>query len=51
MVLKLQKNNAFLQFFAEVSKKSKAVTVIYVGAPESSRLCLSENGIGYCAMT
>ena len=51
MVLKWQKNSAFLQFFAEVSRKSKAVTVIYVGAPESSSFALSENGTGYCAMT
>ena len=37
MVLKLSKIVSFLQFFANVSKKSKAVMAIYVYASESSR--------------
>ena len=44
------KNCPFLQFFADVSKKSKAVIAIYVYASESSRFALLENGIGYYAM-
>ena len=39
------------QFFVDVSKKSKAITEIYVYASESSRFALLENGIGYYAMT
>ena len=41
----------FLQFFADVSKKSKALIAIYVYASESSRFVVLENGIGYYAMT
>ena len=51
MVLKLSKAVSFLQFFADVSKKSKAVITIYAYASESSRFALLENGIGYYAMT
>ena len=50
MVLKLSKIVSFLQFFADVSKKSKAVIAIYVYVCESSRFALLENGIGYYAM-
>ena len=41
----------FLQFFADVSKKSKAVKAIYVYASESSRFALLRNGVGYYAIT
>ena len=51
MVLKLSKIVSFLQFFADISKKSKAVIAIYIYASESSRFTLLENGIGYYAMT
>ena len=50
MVLKLSKIVFFLQFFADISKKSKAVIAIYVYASESSRFALLENGVGYYAM-
>ena len=49
-VLKLSKIVSFLQFFANISKKSKAVIAIYVYASESSRFALLENGVGYYAM-
>ena len=38
IVLKLSKIVSFLQFFAEVSKNSKAALIIYIYASESSRL-------------
>ena len=41
----------FLQFFADVSKKSKAVIAIYVYSSESSRFALLRNGVGYYAIT
>ena len=44
MVLKLSKVTSFLQIFADVSKKSKAVIAIYVYASESFRFALLENG-------
>ena len=50
MVLKLSKIVSFLQLFADISKKSKAVIAIYVFPPESSRFALLENGVGYYAM-
>ena len=50
MVLKLSKIVSFLQFFVDISKKSKAVKVIYTYASESSHFALLENGIGYYAM-
>ena len=50
MVLKLSKIVSFLQFFADISKKSRAVKAIYVYASESSRFTLLENGVGYYAM-
>ena len=39
-----------MQFFADISKKSKAVIAIYVYASESSHFALLENGVGYYAM-
>ena len=51
MALKLSKTVSFLQFFADVTKKSKAVIAIYVSTSESSRFTLLENGIGYSVMT
>ena len=50
MVLKLAKIVPFLQCFADISKKSKAVIAIYVYASESSCFVLLENGVGYYAM-
>ena len=46
MVLKLSKIVSFLQFLADISKKSKAVIATYVYANESSRFTLLENGVG-----
>ena len=51
MALKLSKTVSFLQFFADVTKNSKAVIAIYVYTSESSRFTLLENGIGYSVMT
>ena len=51
VVLKLSKIMSFLQFLVDVSKKPKAVIVIYVYASASSSFALLENGIGYYAMT
>ena len=51
MVLKLSKIVSFLQFFADVGKKFKAVTAIYVYVSKSSRFTFSENGIGYYGIT
>ena len=51
MVRKLSKKVYFLQFCAELSKKSKSVKAIYIYASERSRYALSENGIVYYAMT
>ena len=45
MVFKLAKIVSFLQCFADISKKSKAVIAIYVYASESSRFALLENDI------
>ena len=50
MVLKLSKIVSFLQFFADISRKSKVDIAIYVCAPETSRFALLENGVGYYAM-
>ena len=49
MVLNLSKIVTFLQFFADVIKKPKAVA-IYAHTPESFYFFLLENVIGYCAM-
>ena len=51
MVLNLSKIVSFLQFFADVSKKSEAVIAIYVYASETSRFSFLENVIGYYAKT
>ena len=51
MVLKLPKKVHFLQFCADLSKKSKFIKAIYLYASESSRYELSENDIVYYAMT
>ena len=51
MVLKLSKKVPFLQFCADLSKKSKSIKVIYPHACERSCYALSENGIVYYAMT
>ena len=51
MVLKLSKIASFLQFFADVSERFKAVIAIYIYASESSRFALLQNGCGYYAMT
>ena len=48
--LKLSKIVSFWQFFADISKISKAVIAIYVYASEGSLLTLLENGVGYYAM-
>ena len=50
MVIKLPKTVKFLQFCAELSKKSKSIKAIYIHASERSRYALSENGIFYYTM-
>ena len=47
MVLKLSKKVHFLQFCADLSKKSKSVKAIYIYASESSYYTLSENDMVY----
>ena len=47
----LSKIVPFLQFFADVSKKYKAVIAIYVYSSGSSRFALLENDGGCYAMT
>ena len=49
--LNCEKIVSFLQFFADVSKISKAVIAVYVYTSENSRFALLENDIGYYAMT
>ena len=51
MVLKWSKRVQFLQFCADLRKKSKSIKAIYVYASERSRFVLSENGIVYCAIS
>ena len=51
MVLRLSKKVHFLQFCADLSKKSKSIKAICIYASERSRYALSENGIVYYAMT
>ena len=48
---KLSKIVSFEQFFADLSKNSKAVIAIYAYASECSPFALLENAIGYYAMT
>ena len=50
MAFKLAKILSFLQCFADISKKSKAVIAIFVYASESSCFALLENGVGYYVM-
>ena len=50
MVLKLSKKVHFLQFCADLSKKSKYIEAIYIYASERARCALSENGIVYYAV-
>ena len=45
MARKLSKKVHFLQFCADLSKKSKFVKEIYIYVSESSHYTLSENGI------
>ena len=51
IVLKLSKKVQFLQFCADLTKKSKSNKAIYIYAYERSRYALSENGIVYYTMT
>ena len=51
MVLKIVENVPFLQFCADLSKKSKYIKAIYIYAFERSWYALSENAIVYYAMT
>ena len=46
----LNYQKSFLQFCAELSKKSKSVEAIYIYASESSFNALSENCIAYYTM-
>ena len=41
----------FLQFWGDLSKKSKFIKEIYIDASERPCYALSENGIVYYAMT
>ena len=54
MVCKLSKKVHFLQFCADLSKKSKSVEAIYIYASESSHYTVSENpmiyrGLSHCS--
>ena len=51
VVLKLSKKVHFLQYCADLSKKSKSIESIYIYASERSRYALSENVIVYYALT
>ena len=51
MVLTLSKKVQFLQFWADLSKKSRSIKAIYMHASGSSCYALSENGIFYYAIT
>ena len=46
-VLRLSKNLSFLQFFSNVSKRSKTVIATFVYGSQSSRFVLLEDGIDY----
>ena len=50
MVLKMAKNVHFLQFCADLSKKSKCIKAIYTYLSERARCTLSESGTVYYAM-
>ena len=43
MVLKLSKKAHFLQFWADLSKKSRSIKAIYIYVSGRSRYALSEN--------
>ena len=45
MVCKLSKKGHFLQFCADLCKKSKSIKAIYIYASESSHYTLSENAM------
>ena len=45
IVVKLYKNVVFLQFCADISKKSKFIKAIYIYASERDNYILSENAI------
>ena len=47
MIRRLSKKVHFLQFRADLSKKSKSVKAIYIYASENSHYTLSENGMIY----
>ena len=47
MVLKLSQKGRFLQFCADLCKKSKSIKAIYIYASESSHYTLSENAMVY----
>ena len=49
--LKLSKKVHFLQFCADLSKKSKSIKAIYIYASERPCYALSENGIVCYSMT
>ena len=51
MVLKLPKKVHFMQFCADLSKKSKSIKAIYMYASESSHYTLSENDMVYSGMS
>ena len=51
MVLKLAKKVHFLQFCADLSKKSESIEAIYIYPSERSRYAFSENSIVYYATT
>ena len=51
MVLKLSKKVYFLQFCADLSKKSKSSKAIYIYASQTTRYAFSENGVVYCGMS
>ena len=47
----MQTRGHFLQFCADLSKKSKTTKAIYIYASERSCYAISDNGIVYYAMT
>ena len=51
VVLKLSKEVHFLQFRADLSKKSRSIKAVYINVPGRPRYTFSENGIVYYAMT
>ena len=51
MALKLSKKVYFLQFCADLSKKTSSIKAIYIYTSGTSCYVISENGIVYCAVT